>query len=35
MDMGEVRGLITIVTMATFLGICWWAYSSRNRDRFE
>jgi len=35
MDMGDVRGLITIITMATFLGICWWAYHAKNRDRFE
>jgi cytochrome c oxidase cbb3-type subunit 4 len=35
MDMGDVRGLITIITMFTFIGICWWAYHSKNRDRFE
>ena len=21
--------------MATFIGICWWAYHAKNRDRFE
>lgn len=35
MDVNEFRGLITIVTMACFLGICRWAYSGRNRDRFD
>ncbi len=35
MDMGTVRGLIAAVTMATFLGICWWAYRGKNRTRFE
>jgi cytochrome c oxidase cbb3-type subunit 4 len=35
MDMGDVRGIITIVTMVTFLGICWWAYNSANRQRIE
>jgi len=35
MDMGELRGIITIVTMATFLGICWWAYRPGGRKRFE
>jgi len=35
MDMGHVRGIITGVTMATFLGICWWAYRRENRERFE
>ena len=35
MDIGQIRGFITIATMATFLGICWWAYRSGNRERFE
>ena len=34
-DMGLARGLITVVTLATFLGICWWAYRPASRDRFE
>jgi len=35
MDINDFRGLITLVTMLTYLGVCWWAYSSRNRSRFE
>jgi len=35
MDMGDVRGVITIITMATFAGICCWTYHGKNRDRFE
>jgi len=35
MDVNELRGYITLTTMLTFLGICWWAYRSRNRSRFE
>jgi cytochrome c oxidase cbb3-type subunit 4 len=35
MDLGEFRGWITVVTLLTFLGICWWAYRSGNRQRFE
>ena len=35
MDTGELRGFITIITLATFLAICWWAYRSGNRRRFE
>jgi cytochrome c oxidase cbb3-type subunit 4 len=35
MSMGEVRGLITVVTFLTFIGICWWAYRASNRARFE
>lgn len=34
-DFGLMRGLITLLTLVTFLGICWWAYSSENRTRFE
>lgn len=34
-DEGIVRGSITIVTLAAFLGICWWAYRPRSRARFE
>jgi cytochrome c oxidase cbb3-type subunit 4 len=35
MDLGELRGWITVLTLLTFLGICWWAYRSGNRRRFE
>ena len=34
-DMGLVRGLIAAVTLATFLGIVWWAYRPSNRARFD
>lgn len=33
--MGTVRGGIAALTMATFLGIVWWAYRPGNRARFE
>jgi len=35
MDINEFRGLITIITLATFIGICAWAYASHNRQRFD
>lgn len=35
MDMGLFRGLITVLTLAAFLGVCWWAYRPGNRNRFE
>ena len=35
MDMGDLRGFITVATMLTFFGICWWAYRSGNKKRFE
>ena len=34
-DLGLIRGLITILTLSAFLGICWWAYRPANRSRFE
>jgi cytochrome c oxidase cbb3-type subunit 4 len=34
-EMGLLRGLITILTLSTFIGICWWAYRPGNRVRFE
>lgn len=35
LDQGLVRGLITLATLAAFLGVCWWAYRPKNRARFE
>ena len=35
MDLGLLRGLITVLTLIMFLGICWWAYRPSNRERFE
>ncbi len=35
MDMGEVRGVITVLTMLCFFGIFWWAYRPGNRRRFD
>jgi cytochrome c oxidase cbb3-type subunit 4 len=34
-DLGFLRGLITLVTLLTFIGICWWAYRPANRARFD
>ena len=34
-DEGLVRGMIAVVSLATFLGICWWAYRPKSRTRFE
>ena len=35
LDAGNMRGVITVITMICFLGIFWWAYRSGNRQRFE
>jgi cytochrome c oxidase cbb3-type subunit 4 len=34
-DVTLLRILATLASFATFLAIAWWAYSGRNRDRFE
>ena len=35
MDSGIVSGIITIIFILVFIGIVWWAYSKRNKQRFE
>ncbi|HYF58309.1 MAG TPA: cbb3-type cytochrome c oxidase subunit 3 [Burkholderiaceae bacterium] len=35
MDVDLLRGLITALSLACFVGIAAWAYSPRNRSRFE
>ena len=35
MDVTTLRIAATLVCFATFIGIWYWAFSSRNRDRFE
>lgn len=34
-DEGLLRGAIAVTSLATFLGICWWAYRPSSRARFE
>ncbi len=34
-DLNLLRGLTTVLAFACFLGIIAWAWSSRNRMRFE
>ncbi|MBU2955450.1 cbb3-type cytochrome oxidase subunit 3 [Marinobacter sp. F3R08] len=31
MDINELRGIHTILVMAIFFGIVWWAYSARRK----
>lgn len=31
MDINDLRGVHTLLVMAAFLGICWWAYSAHRR----
>ncbi len=35
MDQGTLQGIGTVLTMIAFLGVCWWAYSARNKKGFE
>ena len=35
MDINTLRGIATIVVMATFFGICVWAWSSKRRKDFD
>lgn len=35
MDINDLRSIVTVVSMLTFLGIVAWAWSKRNKDRFE
>lgn len=35
MEMGWARGVIAVLTLVVFLGICWWAYRPANKKRFE
>ena len=30
-----ISGIVTAVLMILFLGVCVWAYSAKNRPRFE
>ena len=31
----DLRSIMTVVSLLTFLGIIWWAFSGKNRGRFE
>lgn len=35
MDQGTLEGIGTLLAMLAFVAICVWAYSSRNKARFE
>jgi cytochrome c oxidase cbb3-type subunit 4 len=35
MDVNLLRGVLTAVSLACFVGIVLWAYSPRNKARFE
>jgi cytochrome c oxidase cbb3-type subunit IV len=35
MSFGFLHGLLTLLAMVLFLGIVWWAFSSRQKKRFD
>ena len=35
MDINDLRSVVTVVSLLTFLGIVWWACSKRNQSRFD
>jgi cytochrome c oxidase cbb3-type subunit 4 len=35
MDINDLRSIVTLVSLLTFLGIVAWAWSKRNKDRFD
>ncbi len=35
MDMNTFRGIMTLVLMATFIGLIVWAYSARRKPDFD
>jgi cbb3-type cytochrome oxidase subunit 3 len=35
MDLNLIRALITVLAMAAFLGIVWWAYAPSRRSQWE
>ena len=36
MDINELRSVVTVVSLLTFLGIVWWAFGVKgNKQRFE
>ena len=35
MDINDLRGLTTLFVMIAFIGVCIWAYSGKQKKRFE
>ena len=35
MDINDLRAIVTVVSLITFLGIVGWAWSRRNLQRFD
>ena len=35
MDINDLRGLSTLFLMISFIGLCFWAYSSKRKKTFD
>jgi cytochrome c oxidase cbb3-type subunit 4 len=35
MDPGTLRGLATLVALLAFVGVVWWAWSGRQKHKFD
>lgn len=35
MDINDVRGLAAVFVLIAFIGICWWAFAPRRKQRFD
>ena len=35
MDINDLRSITTVLALAAFLGIVWWAYSDRRKQAYE
>ena len=35
MSSGTISGIVTAIFIVVFIGIVWWAFSRRNKQRFE
>jgi cytochrome c oxidase cbb3-type subunit IV len=35
MDINFIRTAVTVLTFASFIGICWWAWRRRTQEEFD
>ncbi|MFT6269103.1 MAG: cytochrome c oxidase cbb3-type subunit 4 [Alphaproteobacteria bacterium] len=35
MDQGIIGSIYTVIVFVAFIGAVWWAFNSRNKDRFD
>ncbi|GAC29293.1 cbb3-type cytochrome oxidase subunit 3 [Brumicola pallidula] len=35
MDQGTIGSIFTVIVFVSFVGVCYWAFSSRNKKNFD